>query len=78
MITTAKKLTELLSKKKATERRAMAWSSMPSRCRIHAPSASPPMPLAGTIEIMACSASPISAVRLQVICEQNTGLNSRT
>ena len=39
--TTATKFTELLIRKKATERRAMRSAGMPPSCRIHAPSARP-------------------------------------
>ena len=62
MTATATKFTELLIRKNATERRAIRSAGMPPRCRIQAPSARPPAPLAGTIEPTASSDQPISAL----------------
>ncbi len=75
---TATKLTELLRRKKATERRAMWSAGIPPRRRIHAPSASPPAPLAGTIEPMPSSAHEISQLVRHDMRSQNTGRKSRT
>ena len=59
---TAMKFTELLIMKNATERRAITSPGMPPSLRIHAPSARPPAPLAGTIEPAPSSASAISTL----------------
>ncbi len=75
---TATKLTELLIKKKATERRAIRSAGIPRRLRIQAPSASPPAPLAGTIEPTPSSATPISVLVRHDIRSQNTGRNIST
>jgi hypothetical protein len=75
---TATKLTELLINRNATLRRAIRVAGIPKRLRIHAPSATPPAPLAGTIEPTASSHSPISALERQVIRRQNTGRNIAT
>ena len=75
---TAKKLTELLMRKKATERRAMRSASIPRRCRIHAPRARPPIPLAGTIDPIPSSTPPISALVRHDIERQKIGRNMRT
>ena len=47
---TATKFTELLMRKKATERLAIRSAGIPPSRRIQAPRARPPAPLAGTIE----------------------------
>ena len=57
---TATNLTELLRMKKATLRRAMSSAGMPLLRSAQAPSASPPAPLAGTIEPTASSDMPSS------------------
>ena len=75
---TARKLTPLLIRKKATERRAMRGPSMPPRWRIQAPSASPPAPLAGTSEPIASSAPPICQLRRPLRPVQKIGPNMRT
>ena len=72
---TATKLTELLIRKKATERRAMRSAGIPPRCRIHAPSARPPAPLAGTSEPAASSDQAICALVRHDIRLQKTGRN---
>ena len=72
---TATKLTELLIRKNATERRAMCSAFMPPSCRTQAPSARPPAPLAGTIEPIASSEPPICQLRFQLIPRQKTGAN---
>jgi hypothetical protein len=75
---TATKLTELLMRKKATERRAICSPGMPPSCRIQAPSASPPAPLAGTIEPAPSSARPISQLVRHGMALQKTGRNMST
>ncbi len=75
---TARKFTELLIRKKATERRAIRAVSMPPRWSTHAPSASPPAPLAGTSEPMASSEPPICQLRRQVRPVQKIGPNMTT
>ena len=75
---TARKLTPLLIRKKATDRRAMRGPSMPPRWRIHAPRASPPAPLAGTSEPIASSAPPICQLRRPLRPVQKIGPNMRT
>jgi hypothetical protein len=75
---TATKFTELLMRKKATERLAIRAAGMPPSRRIQAPSARPPAPLAGTIEPAASSESPISQLVRQGMLWQNTGRNIRT
>src|SRR4051812_50048847 len=57
---TATKFTELLMRKKATERRAILSAGMPPRLRIHAPRARPPAPLAGANEPAAGPDPPVS------------------
>ena len=57
---TATKFAALLSTKKATERRAISSAGMPPLRSAQAPSASPPAPLAGTIEPAASSDMPSS------------------
>ena len=51
---------------------------MPERVRIQAPSATPPAPLAGTIEPTASSESEISNVERHDIRGQNAGRNIAT
>src|SRR2546426_12262089 len=75
---TAAKLTELLRRKKATERRAIWSAGMPPWFRIQAPSARPPAPLAGTIDPIASSDQPISRLVRQGILGQKSGLNITT
>ena len=75
---TATKLTPLLIRKKATERRAIRWPGMPPRCRTHAPRASPPAPLAGTSEPIASSEPPICQLRRQPSPVQKIGPNMTT
>ena len=75
---TATKLTELLIRKNATERRAIRSAGMPPSCRIQAPSARPPAPLAGTIEPIASSDQPISQLVRQGMCRQKIGRNIST
>src|SRR5436190_2184201 len=52
MTATATKFVRLLSRKNATDRRAMCPGSMPPRRRTQAPKTSPAAPLAGAIEPM--------------------------
>ena len=75
---TATKLTELLIRKKATERRAIRSAGMPPSRRIQAPSASPPAPLAGTIEPAPSSARPISQLVRHGMFRQKIGRNITT
>ena len=75
---TATKLTELLIRKKATERRAIRSAGIWRRLRIHAPSARPPAPLAGTIEPTPSSDQAISELVRHDIRRQNTGRNIST
>ena len=75
---TAAKLTELLSRKKATDRRAIWSAGMPPSCRIQPPNARPPAPLAGTIDPIASSDQPISTLVLQGMLGQKRGLNITT
>ena len=75
MTATATKFTELLMRKNATERRAICSAGIPPRLRIHAPSARPPAPLAGTIEPTAELRQPISQLVRHDIRRQNTGRN---
>ena len=72
---TAMKLTELLSRKKATERLAICSPGMPPSLRIQAPSARPPAPLAGTIDPIASSDQPISQLVRHGMRGQKIGLN---
>ena len=62
----------------ATLRRATTATGMPERVRIQAPSATPPAPLAGTIEPTAISESEISNVERHDIRGQNAGRNIAT
>ena len=78
MIATATKFTELLMSRNATLRRATTATGMPERVRIQAPSATPPAPLAGTIEPTAISESEISNVERHDIRGQNAGRNIAT
>ena len=78
MTATATKLTELLISRNATERRAILSSSIPSRCRIQAPNASPLAPLVGISEPTASSASAISVVVRRDSRGQKTGRNIST
>ena len=75
MIATAKKLTELLIRKNATDRRAIRPASIPPSWSTQAPSASPPAPLAGTIEPIASSEPPICQLRRQLKPRQKIGAN---
>ena len=75
MIATAKKLTELLIRKNATERWAIRSASMPPSWRTQAPKASPLAPLAGTSEPTASSEPPICQLRRQLRPRQKTGAN---
>jgi hypothetical protein len=75
MTATATKLTELLIRKNATDRRAILSAGIPPRRRIHAPSASPPAPLAGTREPTPSSAHAISRLVRADMWLQNTGRN---
>ncbi len=77
-IATATKLTELLIRKNATDRRAIRSPSIPPSCRTQAPSASPPMPLAGTSEPIASSEPPICQLRRQLRPRQKIGANITT
>jgi hypothetical protein len=72
---TATKLTELLMRKNATERRAMRSTGIPPRCRIHAPSARPPAPLAGRSDPAASSDHAICALVRHDIRRQKIGRN---
>ena len=78
MIATATKFTELLMSRNATLRRATTATGMPERVRIQAPRATPPAPLAGTIEPTAISDSEISNVERHDIRGQNAGRNIAT
>src|SRR3954452_5668245 len=73
--TTATKFTELLMRKNASERRAIFWVGMPPSRRIHAPSARPPIPLAGTIDPIPSSDQAISALVLRDMWLQKIGRN---
>ena len=75
---TAMKFTELLIRKKATERLAIRSPGMPPSLRIQAPSASPPAPLAGTIEPAPSSANPISQLVRHGMFWQKIGRNKKT
>ena len=75
---TAMKFTELLIRKKATERLAIRSAGMPPSRRIQAPRARPPAPLAGTIEPAASSARPISQLVRQGMFWQKMGRNMNT
>ena len=75
---TAMKFTELLMRKKATERLAIRCAGMPPSRRIQAPSARPPAPLAGTIEPAASSDRPISQLVRHGMLRQKTGRNMTT
>ena len=71
-------LTRLVSRKKATVRRAMWPVSMPPRRRIQAPSASPPAPPTENSEFAASSESPISELVRQLIRRQKTARKTST
>ena len=75
---TATKFTELLMRKKATERRAIRSAGIPPSWRIQAPRARPPAPLAGTSEPMASSDQPISQLVRHGMCSQKIGRNMST
>src|SRR4051812_48408021 len=75
---TATKFTELLSRKNATDRRAILSAGIPARLRIHAPSARPPAPLAGRSEPTASSDQPISQLVRHDVDAQKTGRNIAT
>ncbi len=75
---TAMKLTELLIRKKATERRAMRSVAMPPSCSAHAPSASPAAPEAGTSEPAPSSLQEMFQAVRQRICGQKIGRNIST
>ena len=68
----------LVSRKKATVRRAMNAVASPPRRRIHAPSARPPAPPIEKTEFAASSDSPISVLVRQLIRRQNTARNTST
>src|SRR3954452_6565659 len=78
MTATATKFTELLMRKNATDRRAIWSAGIPARLRIHAPSARPPAPLAGSSEPTASSDQPISQLVRHEVEAQNTGRNIAT
>ena len=78
MTATATKFTELLMRKNATDRRAIFSAGIPPWLRIHAPSARPPAPLAGTSEPTASSDQPISQLVRHDVYRQNTGRNIAT
>jgi hypothetical protein len=71
-------LARLVSRKKATVRRAMNAAVRPPRRRIHAPSASPPAPPTESSELAASSDSPISVLVRQLMRWQNTPRKTRT
>ena len=75
---TAMKFTELLMRKKATERLAIRCAGMPPSRRIQAPRARPPAPLAGTIEPAPSSDKPISQLVRHGMLWQKTGRNINT
>ena len=75
---TATKLTELLMRKKATERRAICSAGIPPSRRIQAPNARPAAPLAGTIAPAPSSARPISQLVRHGMFRQKTGRNMTT
>ncbi len=75
---TATKFTELLIRKKATERRAMRSPLMPPRLSTQAPSASPAAPLAGISEPAASCEPPICHDLRQVRPVQKMGPNMTT
>jgi hypothetical protein len=78
MTATATKLTPLLIRKNATERLAIRGPSIPPECRIQAPSARPPAPLAGTSDPMASSDPPICQLRRHGSPLQKIGPNMIT
>ena len=71
-------LARLVSRKKATVRRAMKAVGRPPRRRIHAPSARPPAPPTESTELAASSDSPISVLVRQLIRRQKTPRKTRT
>src|SRR4051795_9601143 len=75
---TATKFTELLMRKNATDRRATFPAGIPPCVRIHAPSARPPAPLAGTSEPTASSDQAISQLVRHDVDAQKTGRNIAT
>jgi hypothetical protein len=75
---TSTKLIELLIRKNATERWAICSAGMPALRSTQAPSASPPIPLAGTIEPMPTSDSEICQLIFQDMRGQKIGRNIRT
>jgi hypothetical protein len=77
-IATARKLTELLMRKNATDRRAICSPGIPPWRSTHAPSARPAAPLAGTSAPTPSSDTASSrAVRFDM-CGQKTGRNMST
>ena len=71
-------LARLVSRKKATVRRAMKAVGRPPRRRIQAPSARPPAPPTDRTELAASSDSPISVLVRQLIRRQKTPRKTRT
>ena len=71
-------LARLVSRKKATVRRAMKAVGRPPRRRIQAPSASPPAPPTESTELAASSDSPISVLVRQLIRRQKTPRKTST
>ena len=71
-------LARLVSRKKATVRRAMKAVGRPPRRRIQAPSARPPAPPTESTELAASSDSPISVLVRQLIRRQKTPRKTST
>ena len=71
-------LARLVSRKKATVRRAMKAVGRPPRRRIQAPSARPPAPPTDSTELAASSDSPISVLVRQLIRRQKTPRKTST
>jgi hypothetical protein len=71
-------LIEPLIRKNATDRRAIFSAGIPAWRRIQAPSASPPMPLAGTSDPTPVSDSEICQLIFQGMRGQKIGRNMST
>jgi hypothetical protein len=71
-------LARLVSRKKATVRRAMWSPGTPPRRRIQAPSARPPAPPIESSEFAASSERPISVLVRQLILRQKTARKAST
>ncbi len=69
---TASTFGTLVSRKKATVRRAISSTDMPPRLSAHAPSASPPAPPVGNRALAPSSDMPTSQATRQLMRRQNT------